>query len=67
MEIEIILHQMLQLFIIMLLGYVLYKVKLIDHDFIKKLTKLLLNVTLPATIFSSVFAADVRSGHGSGS
>lgn len=54
MEIEIILHQMLQLFIIMFLGYVLYKVKLIDHDFIKKLTKLLLNVTLPATIFSSV-------------
>ena len=54
MEIEIILHQMLQLFIIMFLGYVLHKVKLIDHDFIKKLTKLLLNVTLPATIFSSV-------------
>ena len=54
MEIEIILHQMLQLFIIMFLGYALHKVKLIDHDFIKKLTKLLLNVTLPATIFSSV-------------
>ena len=54
MEIEIILHQMLQLFIIMFLGYVLHKVKLIDHDFIKKLTKLRLNVTLPATIFSSV-------------
>lgn len=54
MEIEIILHQMLQLFAVMFLGYVLYKVKLIDHDFIKKLTKLLLNVTLPTTIFSSV-------------
>ena len=51
MEIGIILHQMLQFFIIMFLGYFLSKVKLVDHDFIKKLTKLLLNVTLPATIF----------------
>ena len=38
----------------MFLGYFLSKVKLVDHDFIKKLTKLLLNVTLPAMIFSSV-------------
>ncbi len=58
MEIGIILHQMLQFFIIMFLGYFLSKVKLVDHDFIKKLTKLLLNVTLPATIFSSVLEAD---------
>ena len=64
METEIILHQMLRLFIIMLLGYVLYKVKLIDHDFIKKLTKLLLNVTLPATIFSSVLQQDTQRDTG---
>ena len=57
MEIEIILHQMLQFFIVMFLGYLLFKVKLLDHDFIKKLTKFLLNVTLPATIFSSVLEA----------
>ena len=31
---------------------------MLDHDFIKKLTRLLLNVTLPATIFASVFEAD---------
>ena len=64
METEIILHQMLRLFIIMLLGYILYKVKLIDHDFIKKLTKLLLNVTLPATIFSSVLQQDTQRDTG---
>lgn len=58
MEVGIILHQMLQFFIIMFLGYFLYKVKLLDHDFVKKLTKLLLNVTLPATILSSVLEAD---------
>lgn len=58
MEIEIILHQMLQFFIVMFLGYLLFKVKLLDHDFIRKLTKLLLNVTLPATIFSSVLESD---------
>ncbi len=54
MEVEVILHQMLQLFIIMFLGYILYKVKLIDRDMIKKLTKLLLHVTLPAMILASV-------------
>lgn len=54
MEVEVILHQMLQLFIMMFLGYLLYKVKLIDGDLIKKLTKLLLHVTLPAMILASV-------------
>ncbi len=60
MEIEIILHQMLQLFLMMSLGYLLYKVKLIDSEFIKKLTKLLLNVTLPATILASVLEQDAK-------
>ncbi len=54
METGIILHQMIRLFIMIFLGYLLFKVKLMDRDFIKKLTKLLLNVTLPATIFASV-------------
>lgn len=54
MEIGIILHQMLQLFLMIFLGYFLYKIGLIDGDFIKKLTKLLLNVTLPAMILASV-------------
>ncbi len=55
MEIEIVLHQMVQLFIMMALGYLLYKVRLMDEAFNKKLTKLLLNCTLPAMIMASVF------------
>ncbi len=55
MEIEIVLHQMVQLFVIIALGYVLYKAKLMDRDFNGKLTKLLLNCTLPAMVMASVF------------
>ena len=54
MDIEVIAHQMIRLFLMMGCGYLLFKVKLIDEDFNKKLTKLLLNFTLPAMILSSV-------------
>lgn len=54
MDIMVILYQMIQLFLIMMIGYVLYKIKILDVDFNKKLTKLLLNVTLPALILNSV-------------
>ncbi len=47
-------HQLLRLFIIMFLGYFLYKFKVIDTEFNKKLSSFLINVTLPATAISSV-------------
>ena len=54
MNIELILHQMIRLSAIMGVGYLLYKLKLMDQDFNKKLTRLLLNVTLPAMVLASV-------------
>ena len=56
MEISVILHQMVQLFIVMGIGYLLFKVKMIGIEFNKQATKLLINCTMPATIMSSVLA-----------
>lgn len=54
MDVFVILHQMVQLFILLGLGYFLYKVKVIDDDFNKNLTKFVLNCTLPLMILASV-------------
>lgn len=56
MDIKVILMQMIQLFMVMALGYLLYKIKILDDDFNKKLTSLLLSVTTPALIISSVLS-----------
>lgn len=58
MDVTVVLFQMIQLFLVMSLGYLLNKIHILDEDFNKKLTKLLLNVTMPALILSSVFNAD---------
>jgi len=58
MDVTIVLFQMIQLFLVMSLGYLLNKIHILDEDFNKKLTKLLLNVTMPALILSSVFNAE---------
>ncbi len=55
MDINVIINVMLQLFIIILTGYFLFKKKIMTIEFNAKLTKVLLNVTLPAMILSSVF------------
>lgn len=47
-------HSMIQLFLIMALGYLLYKVKITDADINRKLTRIILDVTCPALILSSV-------------
>ena len=52
----VLLNQMLQLFMIMGVGYVLFKLKYIDIPFSQKLTKLLLDITLPFMILSSVMS-----------
>lgn len=54
MNISIIIQQLIILFCIMLLGYILYKVKIMTDEFNKQLTKLLLNVTTPALVLNSV-------------
>ena len=54
MDIGILVTQMIELFIIMLIGYIVYKLKIVDNDFVKKFTRLVLDVTLPAMILASV-------------
>lgn len=50
----VLINQMLQLFSVIAVGYVLYKLKYMDITFNGKLTRLLLDVTLPLLILSSV-------------
>jgi predicted permease len=55
---------MIQLAIVMALGYLLFKVKLMDADLNRKLSKLLLNCTLPAMILSSVLEQPAERDYG---
>lgn len=59
MNIMVIFMQMIQLFLIMGLGYFLYHIHILDSQFNKKLTTFVLNVTTPAMILASVFTSDV--------
>lgn len=54
LDIQVILMQMIQLFLVIGVGYILFKLNILDVDFNKKLTTLLLSVTTPALIVSSV-------------
>ncbi|GKU24936.1 AEC family transporter [Clostridium folliculivorans] len=54
MDVNIVINQMLQLFIILGLGYFLNKIKIFDDTLNQKLNKLLLNVTTPALVLASV-------------
>lgn len=54
MDINVVINQMIQLFLILGLGYFLNKIKLFDTELNQKLNKLLLNVTTPALIIASV-------------
>lgn len=62
MDIQVILMQMIQLFLVIALGYFLFKIKILDVDLNKKLTTLLLSVTTPAMIVSSVLSTTVTQG-----
>lgn len=59
MDIYVILMQMIQLFLVMALGYFLYKVKILDKEMNKRLTTLILSVTTPAMIIGSVLNTTV--------
>lgn len=58
MNIMIVLNQMIQLFFIIALGYALYKNNILDEFVNKKINTLILKVTMPAMILSSVFGAN---------
>lgn len=60
MDINILLSQMTQLFIIMLLGYIIYKCKIVDDNFTKKFSSLILTVTMPLMVLSSILQLEER-------
>ena len=53
MSITVVLLQMIKLFLIICIGFVLYKIKMIDDHTKAQLTKILLYVTTPALIIDS--------------
>ncbi|BBF41759.1 malate permease [Lachnospiraceae bacterium KM106-2] len=54
MKNQILFSQMIQLFLMILFGFILFKVKLMSVELNQKLTKLLVDFTLPMLIVSSV-------------
>ena len=60
MDLQVIILQMIQLFLVIALGYGLLKIKILDVGFNKRLTSLLLSVTTPALIVSSVLSTTLE-------
>lgn len=60
MDINVLMNQLIQLFLIICLGYLMYKLKIIDSNFNQKGSKLIINVTMPAMIISSVLSLTER-------
>lgn len=64
MNISVIINQLLLLFLIIFLGYILQKASIMTESFNKQLTRLILQVTMPALILSSVLDESATlSGH----
>ena len=51
---------MVELFLVMFLGYFIYKIKLVDNNFVKQFTRLILDVAMPAMILASVLKLEER-------
>lgn len=64
MDINVVINQMVQLFMILGLGYFLNKINLFDTVLNQKLNKLLLNVTTPAMVLASVSSIELSSDNG---
>lgn len=60
MDIKTLITSMVELFIIIFVGYFIYKAKIVDDNFTKKFTKLVLDVTLPAMVLASVLTLEER-------
>lgn len=54
MNIQVIINQMVELFLLLGLGYFLYRIHIIDDDFNKKLTNFILMVTTPFMVLNAV-------------
>ncbi|WP_105615008.1 AEC family transporter [Vallitalea okinawensis] len=61
MDFILVINQIIILFLLLILGYVIHRLKIIDANFIKKLSGFLLKVTLPALIISSMQLRDFNS------
>lgn len=61
MDVRVVIGQMVQLFIMMAVGYVLMKIHLLDEEFNKKLNKLVLSLITPCLILSSVLNSSGQS------
>ncbi len=64
MDNKVLITQMTQLFIIMFAGYMLFKFKYFTVEFNKRLTRLILDVTLPLMILSSVLGQTGKKEYG---
>ena len=60
MDIQVIINQLMILFLVILVGFILFKVKIMTVEFNKLLTRLLLDITLPAMILASVMEQTQR-------
>lgn len=58
MDIIVIINQMVILFLVIALGYFLCKIDILDEVLNKRLSRLLLDVAIPAVILSSVMSGD---------
>lgn len=54
MDIQVIINQMIILFLVMIVGYIANKTKVLDENLNQKLSTFVLNITSPALILSSV-------------
>lgn len=61
MNIQIILHQLLTLFLLMGAGFMLFRIGWMPPDFNRALTRLLIHVAMPLLIFDSVLKLEQRA------
>ncbi len=54
MDIQILISQMIQLFLVIIIGYIIYKLKVVDDNFTNKFSRLILDVTMPCMVLGSV-------------
>ena len=60
------LNSTMPLFFMMLLGYILYRTKFLNDNFVSVANKFVYNVTLPVMLFNDLAGADIRSSFDGG-
>ncbi len=58
MDFQVIVNQMIQIFLLISLGYILFKINILNIDFNKQLSNLLISVTMPCLIMSSILTLE---------